>query len=64
MKWTKKEIEILQTYYLEHSAEECIRKFNLTCTVKALQKKARELGINKNYGWTEEEIEILKKTMA
>lgn len=61
MKWTKKEIEILQTYYLDHSAEECIKKFNLTCTVKALQKKARELGINKNSSWTEEEIKILKQ---
>ena len=61
MKWTKKEIEILQTYYLDHSAEECIKKFNLSRTPKALQKKARDLGINKNQEWTDKEILILKE---
>lgn len=61
MKWENFEIEILKTYYLEHSAQECIEKFNLKRTVKALQKKARELGIIKHKKWLDEEIEILKQ---
>jgi hypothetical protein len=58
--WTDEEIKILHTYYLDHSAQECIDEFGLNRTPKALQKKARELGIHKNKTWTEEEIELLK----
>lgn len=61
MKWENFEIEILKTYYLDHSAQECIEKFNLKRTAKALQKKARELGIIKHKKWLDEEIEILKQ---
>lgn len=58
--WTEKEIEILNTFYLDHTAQECIDEFGLNRTVKALQKKARELGIRKNIRWTKEEEELLK----
>lgn len=58
--WTEKEIEILNTFYLDHPAQECIDEFGLNRTVKALQKKARELGIQKNKRWTKEEEDLLK----
>lgn len=58
--WTEKEIEILHTFYLEHTAQECIDKFGLNRTVKAIQKKARELGINKNKKWSKEEEDLLR----
>ena len=58
--WTEKEIEILNTFYLDHTAQECIDEFGLNRTVKALQKKARELGIQKNKRWTKEEDDLLK----
>ena len=58
--WTEKEIEILNTFYLGHTAQECIDEFGLNRTVKALQKKARELGIQKNKRWTKEEEDLLK----
>lgn len=58
--WTEKEIEILNTFYLDHTAQECIDEFGLNRTVKALQKKARELGIQKNKRWSEEEETLLK----
>lgn len=58
--WTEKEIEILNTFYLDHSAQECIDEFGLNRTAKALQKKARELGIKKNVKWTKEEEDLLR----
>lgn len=58
--WTKKEIEILSTFYLDHTAQECIDEFGLNRTAKALQKKARELGIQKNKRWSKEEEELLR----
>ena len=58
--WSEKEIEILNTYYLDHTAQECIDEFGLNRTPKSLQKKARELGIQKNKRWTEEEETLLK----
>ena len=58
--WTKKEIEILNTFYLGHTAQECINEFGLNRSVKALQKKARELGIQKNKRWSKEEEDLLR----
>ncbi|MGM9530399.1 LAGLIDADG family homing endonuclease [Intestinibacter sp.] len=58
--WTEKEIEILHTFYLDHTAQECIDEFGLNRTIKALQKKARELGIRKNKKWSKEEEDLLK----
>lgn len=59
-KWSETDLQILHTYYTQFSAAYCIEHFGLNHSVKAIQKKARELGLNKNKRWLKEEIELLK----
>lgn len=61
MIWTEDKISILKEYYSTKSAQYLIDNFNFDTSVKAIQKKARELGIYKNHSWNEQEDSLLRE---
>jgi hypothetical protein len=58
--WTKEEENILINHYSEKGSLYCSQFLDKSRTIKAISKKARELGLRKNITWCDNEINLLK----
>jgi hypothetical protein len=61
VKWSETDKDVLRNYYPIGGSIKCMELLSCDRSIKAISKKARELGLSYHNSWTKDEIKLLKE---